>query len=51
MLILTNFDSFAKVARFKKFIFQQRLCLILCKQKRAWNEFSRHSSDFFSFLI
>ena len=42
VLICTNFDSFAntyliKVSCFKNFIVYQKLRLILCEHKRAWN--------------
>ena len=45
MLIWTNFDRFAityliEVAWFKNLVFLKKLCLIICKHKRTWNEFS-----------
>ena len=41
MLVWTNFDSFAitYLSSFKNFIFQQRLCLILWKQKKPETSF------------
>ena len=44
ILTWTDFERFAityliEIACFKNFIFQWKLCLILCKHKRAWNCF------------
>ena len=61
MLTWTNFDSFAitylmQVDCFKNFIFQQKLYLILCKYKRASNQFQdsvlvEFFYEIFSFVV